>query len=193
MVIACPADEAELVHMTTTLAAYDGGPSAVRYPRGFGTGVDLPSEGDILTLGKGRILSHGQDIALLSLGTMLSVAEEVADRLADDGISVTLADARFAKPFDTEMLRSLASTHQAMLIIEEGSSGGFSALVMQFLANEGLLDKGLRVRVATLPDSFIDHAERGRQLCLCGLDAKTLYERATALCATAANSAAKRR
>jgi 1-deoxy-D-xylulose-5-phosphate synthase len=193
MVIACPADEAELVHMTTTLAAYDGGPSAVRYPRGSGTGVDLPSEGDILTLGKGRILSHGQDIALLSLGTMLSVAEEVADRLADDGISVTLADARFAKPFDTEMLRSLASTHQAMLIIEEGSSGGFSALVMQFLANEGLLDKGLRVRVATLPDSFIDHAERGRQLCLCGLDAKTLYERATALCATAANSAAKRR
>ena len=193
MVIACPADEAELVHMTTTLAAYDGGPSAVRYPRGSGTGVDLPSEGDILTLGKGRILSHGQDIALLSLGTMLSVAEEVADRLADDGISVTLADARFAKPFDAEMLRSLASTHQAMLIIEEGSSGGFSALVMQFLANEGLLDKGLRVRVATLPDSFIDHAERGRQLCLCGLDAKTLYERATALCATAANSAAKRR
>ena len=192
MVIACPADEAELVHMTTTLAAYDGGPSAVRYPRGSGTGVDLPSEGDILTLGKGRILSHGQDIALLSLGTMLSVAEEVADRLAYDGISVTLADARFAKPFDTEMLRSLASTHQAMLIIEEGSSGGFSALVMQFLANEGLLDKGLRVRVATLPDSFIDHAERGRQLCLCGLDAKTLYERATALCATAANSAAKR-
>ncbi|MEJ6672097.1 MAG: 1-deoxy-D-xylulose-5-phosphate synthase [Alphaproteobacteria bacterium] len=193
MVIACPADEAELVHMTTTLAAYDGGPSAVRYPRGSGTGVDLPSEGDILTLGKGRILSHGQDIALLSLGTMLSVAEEVADRLADDGISVTLADARFAKPFDTEMLRFLASTHQAMLIIEEGSSGGFSALVMQFLANEGLLDKGLRVRVATLPDSFIDHAERGRQLCLCGLDVKTLYERATALCATAANSAAKRR
>jgi 1-deoxy-D-xylulose-5-phosphate synthase len=193
MVIACPADEAELVHMTTTLAAYDGGPSAVRYPRGSGTGVDLPSEGDILTLGKGRILSHGQDIALLSLGTMLSVAEEVADRLADDGISVTLADARFAKPFDAEMLRSLASTHQAMLIIEEGSSGGFSALVMQFLANEGLLDKGLRVRVATLPDSFIDHAERGRQLCLCGLDAKTLYERASALCATAANSAAKRR
>ena len=193
MVIACPADEAELVHMTTTLAAYDGGPSAVRYPRGSGTGVDLPSEGDILTLGKGRILSHGQDIALLSLGTMLSVAEEVADRLADDGISVTLADARFAKPFDTEMLRFLASKHQAMLIIEEGSSGGFSALVMQFLANEGLLDKGLRVRVATLPDSFIDHAERGRQLCLCGLDVKTLYERATALCATAANSAAKRR
>ena len=193
MVIACPADEAELVHMTTTLAAYDGGPSAVRYPRGSGTGVDLPSEGDILTLGKGRILSHGQDIALLSLGTMLSVAEEVADRLADDGISVTLADARFAKPFDAEMLRSVASTHQAMLIIEEGSSGGFSALVMQFLANEGLLDKGLRVRVATLPDSFIDHAERGRQLCLCGLDAKTLYERATALCATAANSAVKRR
>ena len=192
MVIACPADEAELVHMTTTLAAYDGGPSAVRYPRGSGTGVDLPSEGDILTLGKGRILSYGQDIALLSLGTMLSVAEEVADRLANDGISVTLADARFAKPFDTEMLRSLASAHQAMLIIEEGSSGGFSALVMQFLANEGLLDKGLRVRVATLPDSFIDHAERGRQLCLCGLDAKTLYERATALCATAANSAAKR-
>ena len=193
MVIACPADEAELVHMTTTLAAYDGGPSAVRYPRGSGTGVDLPPEGNILTLGQGRILSQGQDIALLSLGTMLSVAEEVANRLADDGISVTLADARFAKPFDTEMLRSLASTHPAMLIIEEGSSGGFSALVMQFLANEGLMDDGLSVRVATLPDSFIDHAERGRQLSECGLDVTTLYERATILCATAASPAAKRR
>ena len=191
MVIACPADEAELVHMTKTLAVYDDGPSAVRYPRGTGSGVDLPQDGECLPIGKARILKQGKHIALLSLGTMLSVAHKVTDRLENDGISVSLVDARFAKPFDTELVRWLASSHQALMIIEEGSSGGFSSLVVQFMANEGLLDKGLRVRVATLPDDYIDHAERDRQLAVCGLDADTLYERAVELCAPLSGTAVK--
>ena len=174
MVIMCPSDEAELAHMTATAAAYDDGPSAVRYPRGTGTGSGLPDIPEPLQIGKGRVLRQGTDLAILSLGTMAQTCSDVADRLEQDGISVTLADARFAKPFDAELVRDLATTHDAFMIVEESSPGGFSAHLLQFLAAEGLLDKGLKLRVASLPDEYIDHADRGRQLAGAGLDTDSL-------------------
>ena len=174
MVIMCPSDEAELAHMTATAAAYDAGPSAVRYPRGTGTGSGLPDIPEPLQIGKGRLLRQGTDLAILSLGTMAQTCSDVADRLEQDGISVTLADARFAKPFDAELVRDLATTHDAFMIVEESSPGGFSAHLLQFMAAEGLLDKGLKLRVASLPDEYIDHADRGRQLAGAGLDTDSL-------------------
>ncbi|MBL55453.1 MAG: 1-deoxy-D-xylulose-5-phosphate synthase [SAR116 cluster bacterium] len=174
MVIMCPSDEAELAHMTATAAAYDDGPSAVRYPRGTGTGSGLPDIPEPLQIGKGRMLRQGTDLAILSLGTMAQTCSDVADRLEQDGISVTLADARFAKPFDAELVRDLATTHDAFMIVEESSPGGFSAHLLQFMAAEGLLDKGLKLRVASLPDEYIDHADRGRQLAGAGLDTDSL-------------------
>ena len=174
MVIMCPSDEAELAHMTATAAAYDDGPSAVRYPRGTGTGSGLPDIPEPLQIGKGRLLRQGTDLAILSLGTMAQTCSDVADRLEQDGISVTLADARFAKPFDAELIRDLATTHDAFMIVEESSPGGFSAHLLQFMAAEGLLDKGLKLRVASLPDEYIDHADRGRQLAGAGLDTDSL-------------------
>ena len=174
MVIMCPSDEAELAHMTATAAAYDDGPSAVRYPRGTGSGSGLPDIPEPLQIGKGRVLRQGTDLAILSLGTMAQTCSDVADRLEQDGISVTLADARFAKPFDAELVRDLATTHDAFMIVEESSPGGFSAHLLQFMAAEGLLDKGLKLRVASLPDEYIDHADRGRQLAGAGLDTDSL-------------------
>ena len=174
MVIMCPSDEAQLAHMTATAAAYDDGPSAVRYPRGTGTGSGLPDIPEPLQIGKGRLLRQGTDLAILSLGTMAQTCSDVADRLEQDGISVTLADARFAKPFDAELVRDLATTHDAFMIVEESSPGGFSAHLLQFMAAEGLLDKGLKLRVASLPDEYIDHADRGRQLAGAGLDTDSL-------------------
>ena len=174
MVIMCPSDEAELAHMTATAAAYDDGPSAVRYPRGTGTGSGLPDIPEPLQIGKGRVLRQGTDLAILSLGTMAQTCSDVADRLEQDGISVTLADARFAKPFDAELVGDLATTHDAFMIVEESSPGGFSAHLLQFMAAEGLLDKGLKLRVASLPDEYIDHADRGRQLAGAGLDTDSL-------------------
>ena len=174
MVIMCPSDEAELAHMTATAAAYDDGPSAVRYPRGTGTGSGLPDIPEPLKIGRGRVLRQGTDLAILSLGTMAQTCSDVADRLEQDGISVTLADARFAKPFDAELVRDLATTHDAFMIVEESSPGGFSAHLLQFMAAEGLLDKGLKLRVASLPDEYIDHADRGRQLAGAGLDTDSL-------------------
>ena len=174
MVIMCPSDEAELAHMTATAAAYDDGPSAVRYPRGTGTGSGLPDIPEPLQIGKGRVLRQGTDLAILSLGTMAQTCSDVADRLEQDGISVTLADARFAKPFDAELVRDLATTHDAFMIVEESSPGGFSAHLLQFMAAEGLLDNGLKLRVASLPDEYIDHADRGRQLAGAGLDTDSL-------------------
>ena len=175
MVIMCPSDEAELVHMTATAASYDDGPSAVRYPRGTGTGAELPEILEPLEIGKGRVLRNGDDLAIISLGTMAQTCRDVADRLEQDGISVTLADARFAKPFDADLVRNLATTHDALMIVEESSPGGFSAHLLQFMASEGLLDTGLKIRVASLPDAYIDHADRGRQLAGAGLDADSLF------------------
>ena len=176
MMIMCPADEAELMHMTATAAGYDEGPSALRYPRGSGTGVSLDGGAQKLEIGKARQIRQGRDIAILSLGTMLQTCEAVADNLHASGVSVTLVDARFAKPFDKESIKALAINHPALLIVEESSPGGFSAHVLQYLASEGCLDGALKIRTASLPDTYLDHAERSRQLEISGLDAKALTQ-----------------
>ena len=174
MMIACPSDESELVHMMKTFAAYDEGPSALRFPRGEGRGVAMPDTPEILEIGKGRVLSEGQDLAILSLGVMLDEAEKAAAQLEDEGVSVTIADARFAKPFDRALVTKLIETHKALLIVEESSPGGFSAHLLQFAANEGLLQKGCEIRVATIADEYIDHAGRPGQLAMAGIDAAHL-------------------
>jgi 1-deoxy-D-xylulose-5-phosphate synthase len=171
MVLMCPADEAELVHMVATAAAYDDGPSAVRYPRGNGCGVSLPEQPEILPIGKGRVLRTGEDIALLSIGTRLAACLDAAEKLAADGVQITVADARFAKPLDTGLLAELAQNHKYLLIVEEGSPGGFAAHAINYLANHGHLDDGCRVRSVTLPDMFIDHDSQEGQLADAGLDA----------------------
>ena len=170
MVIMCPADEAELTHMVATAAAYDDGPSAVRYPRGEGVGCDLPERGDVLAIGKGRIVREGHGLAILSLGTRLADCLAAASDMTADSASPTVADARFAKPLDTELLDQLARTHDSLLIVEENSPGGFSAHVLQYLANAGHLDHGLRARALSIPDEFIDHDSQAGQLAYCGLD-----------------------
>ena len=174
MMIACPSDESELVHMMKTFAHYDDGPSALRFPRGEGRGVAMPDTPEILEIGKGRVLSEGQDLAILSLGVMLEEAEKAAAQLESEGISVTIADARFAKPFDRALVTKLIETHKALLIVEESSPGGFSAHLLQFAANEGLLQKGCEIRVATIADDYIDHAGRPGQLAMAGIDAAHL-------------------
>ena len=156
-VIMAAADEAELVHMVATSAAIDDRPSAVRYPRGEGTGVELPTEGQVLEIGRGRILREGSAIAILSLGTRLAEALKAADQLASMGLSTTVADARFMKPLDLDLIRRLAGSHEVLITVEEGSIGGFGSHVLQALAVEGLLDRGLKARPMVLPDRFIDH------------------------------------
>ena len=171
MVIMCPSDEAELLHMVATAAAYDDGPSAVRYPRGEGVGLDLPDAGEILPIGRGRVVREGSGTALLSLGTRLAPCLNAADELEPEHGPFTVADARFAKPIDTELIDSLATSHARLMIVEENSPGGFSAHVMQYLANAGHLDRGLVVRCMSLPDRMIDHDSQGGQLAHVGLDA----------------------
>ena len=170
MVIMCPSDEAELLHMTATAAAYDDGPSALRYPRGEGVGIDLPEKGSVLPIGKGRVIREGRGTAILSLGTRLADCLAAADEV-EGGDGFTIADARFAKPLDTELLDKLASGHDRLVIVEENSPGGFSAHVLQYLANKGHLDTGLAVRCLSLPDAMIDHDSQSGQLALAGLDA----------------------
>ena len=176
MMIMCPSDEAELVHMMKTAGAYDAGPCAVRFPRGEGRGVAMPDKAEKLAIGKGRILQEGSDIAILSLGTILEEAEKTAQRLAKQGISVTLADARFAKPIDTALLDYLVANHKALLIVEESSPGGFSAHAMQYLVNQGLCNAGCEIRIAAMADSYIDHAGRADQLAMAGIDADALMQ-----------------
>ena len=188
MMIMCPSDEAELVHMTATAAAYDDGPSALRYPRGTGIGAELPKAPKALEIGKARLLKQGSDIAILSLGTMLDVCLEVAYKLEAIGVSVSLADARFAKPFDRGLVRNFAISHKALLLVEESSPGGFSAHILQFMAGEALLDNGLKVRTASLPDEYIDHAERSSQLVSAGLDVDSLFAVASQLVSDKLNS-----
>jgi 1-deoxy-D-xylulose-5-phosphate synthase len=169
MTIMAPADEAELMHMVATAAAHDAGPSAVRFPRGEGTGVALPERGEVLPIGKGRVLREGSDAAILSLGPRLAPALAATDQLAAQGISVTVADARFAKPLDGELIRRLAARHSLLVLMEEGAAGGFGAQVLTFLANEGLLRPGLEIRSLTLPDLFQDHDDPARQYEAAGL------------------------
>ncbi|MBF0093468.1 MAG: 1-deoxy-D-xylulose-5-phosphate synthase [Alphaproteobacteria bacterium] len=170
-VVMAPADEAELVHMVATAAMIDDRPSAFRYPRGEGTGVPLPAHGVPLEIGRGRILREGTSVALLSLGTRLAECLLAADDLAAHGLPATVADARFAKPLDEEMIRNLATSHEVLVIVEEGMVGGFSSLVLHFLARAGLLDGGLKVRPLTLPDAFIEQETPKAQLEMAGLTA----------------------
>jgi 1-deoxy-D-xylulose-5-phosphate synthase len=176
MVIMAPADEAELVHMIATSAHLDDRASAVRYPRGEGFGVALPARGEILPIGKGRILREGGKVAILSLGTRLHDSLAAAESLAAHGLPATVADARFAKPIDTALLEKLAREHEVLVTVEEASMGGFSAQVMQHLAMSGLLDGGLRYRPIVLPDRFIDHMSPVAQIVEAGLDAKSIVK-----------------
>ena len=157
MVIMACSDEAELVHMTATAAAYDEGPIAYRYPRGEGVGVDLPQVGKILEIGKGKIVREGTKVAILSLGTRLGEALKAAETLEALGLSTTVADARFAKPLDHDLIRQLVRHHEVLITVEEGSRGGFGAFVLHFLSDDGLIDGGLKVRTMTLPDIYQDH------------------------------------
>ena len=170
-VLMAAADEAELKHMVATAVAIDDRPSAFRYPRGEGTGVELPAEGRPLEIGKGRIVREGSAVALLSLGTRLGECLKAADQLAALGLSATVADARFAKPLDTDLIRRLAQNHEVLITVEEGSVGGFGSFVLQYLAGEGLLDRGLKVRQMVLPDVFIDHDKPEKMYELAGLNA----------------------
>ena len=158
MVVMAAADEAELVHMVATAAAHDDGPIAFRYPRGEGVGVDLPERGVVLEIGKGRMIREGSGVAILSFGTRLSEVEKATEALTARGISPTVADARFAKPLDRDLVLSLASGHEALITIEEGAVGGFGSHVAQLLAEEGVFDTGLKFRSMVLPDVFIDQA-----------------------------------
>jgi 1-deoxy-D-xylulose-5-phosphate synthase len=177
MVVMAAADEAELVHMVATAAAYNAGPIAFRYPRGDGVGVEMPQEGVPLEIGKGRVMRQGDKVAILSLGTRLAEAMEAADILAAQGVSATVADARFAKPLDVELVRSLASNHEVLITIEEGSIGGFGSFVLHQLAEDGFLDKGLRVRSMVLPDVFLDQDKPELLYARAGLDAKGIVEK----------------
>ncbi|MGE0723408.1 MAG: 1-deoxy-D-xylulose-5-phosphate synthase [Alphaproteobacteria bacterium] len=184
-VIMAAADEAELVHMVATAAAIDDRPSAVRYPRGDGTGVAMPAEGEPLEIGRGRVLREGTTVAILSFGARLPECLKAAQELASFGLSTTVADARFAKPLDTRLVRRLAAEHEVLITIEEGAVGGFGAHVLQFLASEGLLDHGLKIRPMCLPDRFIDHDAPQRQYDEAGLNARQIA--ATALSALGRN------
>jgi 1-deoxy-D-xylulose-5-phosphate synthase len=170
-VLMAAADEAELMHMVATAAAIDDRPSALRYPRGEGVGVELPAQGRPLEIGKGRIVREGTAVALLSLGTRLATCLQAADQLAGFGLSTTVADARFAKPLDEDLIRRLAASHEVLITVEEGSVGGFGSFVLQYLATQGLLDRGLKIRQMVLPDVFIDHDKPEKMYEKAGLDA----------------------
>jgi 1-deoxy-D-xylulose-5-phosphate synthase len=171
-VIMAAADEADLVHMVATAAAIDDRPSALRYPRGEGMGVPMPAEGRPLEIGKGRVLREGTKVALFSFGARLAECLKAADELAALGLSTTVADARFAKPLDTELLLRLAREHEVLITIEEGAIGGFAAHVLQALARSGVLDGGIKLRSMLLPDEFIDQDSPAAMYAKAGLDAK---------------------
>ena len=170
-VVMAAADEAELAHMVATAAAYDDGPIAFRFPRGEGNGVDLPERASPLEIGKGRMIKKGSKVALLSFGTRLGEVEKAAEKLAAKGITPTIADARFAKPLDRDLILSLAENHEAMITIEEGAIGGFGSHVSQLLADEGVFDRGFKYRSMVLPDTFIDHANPSDMYAAAGLNA----------------------
>ncbi|MEE9375628.1 MAG: 1-deoxy-D-xylulose-5-phosphate synthase [Rhizobiaceae bacterium] len=164
------ADEAELKHMVATAAAFDEGPISFRYPRGEGVGVELPDRGAILEIGKGRITREGTKIAILSFGARHADCMAAAEELEEFGLSTTVADARFAKPLDTEMIERLARNHELLITVEEGSTGGFGAMVLHHLAATGLLDQGLKIRTLTMPDIYIDQMQPAAMLQQAGLD-----------------------
>jgi 1-deoxy-D-xylulose-5-phosphate synthase len=171
MVVMAAGDEAELRHMVATAAAYDGGPIAFRYPRGDGVGVELPARGSVLEIGRGRILREGTKVAILSFGTRLAEALKAAEDLESRGLSTTVADARFAKPLDRDLVRRLARGHEALITVEEGSIGGFGSFVLHALAEDGLLDGGLKIRPLVLPDVYLEHDKPEAMYARAGLDA----------------------
>jgi 1-deoxy-D-xylulose-5-phosphate synthase len=170
-VVMAAADEAELVHMVATAAAHDGGPIAFRFPRGDGIGVDLPARGVPLEIGRGRVIREGARVAILSFGTRLAEVLIAAEALAARGIAPTVADARFAKPLDRDLILRLAREHEALITIEEGAIGGFGSHVAQLLAEEGIFDRGLKFRSMVLPDVFIDQASPEAMYAVAGMNA----------------------
>jgi 1-deoxy-D-xylulose-5-phosphate synthase len=163
-----------------TAAAYDEGPIAFRYPRGEGVGVDMPEVGVPLEIGKGRIVREGNKVALLSLGTRLAECHKAAETLSAAGLSTTIADARFAKPLDEELILRLAREHEVLVTVEEGSAGGFGAFVLHLLADRGMLDSGLKVRTMNLPDLFLDQDKPERMYAQAGLQAADIAAKAMA-------------
>jgi len=190
IVLMAAADEVELMHMVATSAAIDDRASALRYPRGEGVGLEMPERGSILPLGKGRVVQEGSKVAILSYGARLGEARKAAAELAARGLSTTVADARFAKPLDEDLVRQLALHHEVLITIEEGSVGGFGSFVLQFLATSGLLDGGLKIRPMVLPDLFLDHDSPAKQYEDAGLSARAIV--ATALQALGIEAAAAR-
>ncbi|MHB8885762.1 MAG: 1-deoxy-D-xylulose-5-phosphate synthase [Methylovirgula sp.] len=184
MVVMAAADEAELVHMVATAVAYDEGPIAFRYPRGEGVGIDMPAQGEILPIGRGRVLREGNKVALLSFGTRLAEALKAAEDLSAQGISTTVADARFAKPLDLDLIRRLVQHHEVLITLEEGCVGGFGSFVSQAILEEGLLDgrstRGFKLRSMVLPDVFYDHDKPEKLYAQAGLDAKGIVAKVLA-------------
>lgn len=178
MVVMAAADEAELALMTKTALEIDDAPSAFRYPRGEGVGVEMPKELKALEIGKGRIIQEGSKIAILSFGTRLAESIKAANQLNALGLSTTVADARFAKPLDAELIKQLVNNHEVLITVEEGAMGGFGAFVLQHMAQNGLLDKGIKIRTLTLPDYFQDHNKPELQYAEAGLDAKGIIHSA---------------
>ncbi|NCW05460.1 MAG: 1-deoxy-D-xylulose-5-phosphate synthase, partial [Rhodobacteraceae bacterium] len=177
MVVMAAADEAELTHMVATAAAYDDGPIAFRYPRGEGEGVEIPETPERLEIGRGRIVKQGSGVAILSFGTRLGEVHKASENLRARGITPTIADARFAKPLDRDLIMGLASSHDAIITIEEGAVGGFGSHVLQLLADEGALDTGLKVRTMQFPDVFIDQASPKAMYDMAGLNASDIEKK----------------
>ncbi|MBM10025.1 MAG: hypothetical protein CMF69_10720 [Magnetovibrio sp.] len=171
-IVMAPSNEAELMHMTATAVSIDDSPCAIRYPRGEGSGIELPSRGIPLEIGKGQILREGTTVAILGLGSRVSAALQAAEELSSLGFSTTVADARFAKPLDESLIKQLAQGHEVLLSIEEGSVGGFGAHVMHFLANAGFFDTGLKFRALAMPDRFLEQDSPDTQNDLAGLTAR---------------------
>lgn len=178
-VVMAAGDEAELRHMVATAVAYDEGPISFRYPRGEGLGVELPDRGEILQIGKGRVVQEGSKIAILSFGGRLGESVKAAEKLDAMGLSTTVADARFAKPLDTDLIAKLAQNHEVLITVEEGSVGGFGSHVANFLSLSGLLDGSIKFRPMTLPDSYIDHDKPDAMYIAAGLDAQAIVDQAT--------------
>ncbi|MEQ1866812.1 MAG: 1-deoxy-D-xylulose-5-phosphate synthase [Micropepsaceae bacterium] len=178
MVVMAPSDELELRNMVATQVAIDDGPSCVRYPRGEGVGIELPAKGTPLEIGKGRVVREGSKIAILSFGTRLQESLKAADELGARGLPTTVADARFCKPLDEDLIRRLAANHEVLITIEEGAIGGFAAHVMQFMATAGLFDRGCKFRPMILPDIFVDHDAPQKQYDIAGLNAPNIVDTA---------------
>jgi len=179
-VVMAASDEAELVRMTNTAASINDKPSAFRYPRGNGLGMELPGINEVLEIGKGKIVKEGKKVAILSFGGRLQESLKAANKLDSKGISTTVADARFAKPLDQELIMNLCLNHEVLITIEEGAIGGFGSHVFQMLSERGILDKGLKIRSMILPDQFIDQDTPENMYKVAGLDSEAIVQKALA-------------